>query len=120
MSMTLRDDVSKPNLFVISRGMNNLQPVNIYYENSSNFNQSTYARRSLTRSNAKRNVTKKNNSKTIRRFSLGNKGNIRALSKKTLRLKAFAHALANAPENKQNVMIEYMNNILKKQSRRRR
>jgi hypothetical protein len=115
--MTLRDDVSKPNLFVCNRGMTNLQPVNIYYENSSNSNQSVYARRPLKRSNAKRNVTKKNNSRAVRRFSLGNKGNVKAINKNTLRLQAFAQALANAPENKQNIMLAHMNRVLKTRKR---
>jgi len=116
--MTLRDDVSKPNLFVGYRGMNNLQPVNIHYENASNSNESTYARRSLRRSNAKRNVTKKNNSKAVRRFSLGNKGNVKAVNKNTLRLKAFVHALSNAPENKHNAMLAHYGSLGTKKRKR--
>ncbi len=58
---------------------NNLETVNIVYENSSNANQSEYARRvrSLTRSKAQRNVRKPSNNKAVRRFSLGNKGNVK-------------------------------------------
>jgi hypothetical protein len=98
---------------------NNLEVVNITYESSNTNQPANFNRRraSLTRSRAKRNVSK--NNKTVRRFSLGNKGNVKAINKNTLRLKAFAQALANAPESKHNAMLAHMNNILKKTRRRR-
>ncbi len=69
---------------------NNLEAVNIVYENSSNTNQSEYARRvrSLTRSKGQRNVRKPSNNKPVRRFSLGNKGNVKNASKNINRHKA--------------------------------
>lgn len=97
--------------------MNNLEVANIVYESSNTNQPANFNRRraSLTRSRAKRNVSK--NNKTVRRFSLGNKGNVRAVNKNTLRTIAFAHALANAPENKQNAMLKHRNLFLKTRKR---
>jgi hypothetical protein len=97
---------------------NNLEVVNIAYESSNTNQPANFNRRraSLTRSHAKRNVGK--NNKTVRRFSLGNKGNVKAINKNTLRTQAFVHALASAPENKQNAMLKYKNRFLKTRRRR--
>jgi len=67
---------------------NNLDAVNILYENS-NGNEPEYIQRRramLTRSIAKRNVTR--NNKAMRRFSLGNKGNVTALNTNITRKRA--------------------------------
>lgn len=98
---------------------NNLEVVNIAYAAASNTNlpvNFNKRRASLTRSHAKRNVGK--NNKAIRRFSLGNKGNVKAINKNTLRTKAFVEALANAPENRHNEMLKYRNRFLKTRRRR--
>jgi hypothetical protein len=99
---------------------NNLIPVNIHYE-SSNSNTPTHAHRPLMRSSATRNVTKKRlNSplETARRFSIGQKGNIKLnnthkankrrasyTNKNTANMQRFVKYLAHVPENQQNKII---------------